>query len=95
MFSVSNFLVILFLVFCVQEILDRTAIKYDWMEKVCILFSIFTGIFCLLIMKPDSLLRSSDNFIYLAGSVGGLVYFGILRHWLFLARIKRHRKSGF
>jgi len=92
MLNIYVFLVILLLAFGMQEILDRSAIKHVWMEKPCVIFSIVTGIFCLIIMKPDSFLRSGDNFAYLVGSVGGLIYFGILRHWFFLIRIKKYRK---
>lgn len=93
MLSDSSFIILIILFVIVQEILDRLAIKKSWLEKPCIIYSIVVGVFCLQVMRPDSFLRDGDSLFYLIGSIAGLLYFGLFRHWMFIFRVKKHRKQ--
>jgi len=95
MLGVAEFLLILFFSLLFQEILDRAALRYLWIDKFCILFSILMIAFCLMVMNPESKLRASDGYVYLIGSVFGLIYFSIIRNWFFPVRVRKHSNTRF
>jgi len=89
MLSVIDFSLVMFIALIGQEILDRLALKYSFLGNFCIIFSLLANVFCVLIVSPDSGLRSDDSYIYLIVSAAGFIYFSIVRHWVFAARVRK------
>ena len=88
--NITVFAVSLLSAVAIQELVDRYALTRDWLEKPAILLSIVSGTFCLYCMKLNLEERSV---LLLSVSTLGLAWFGVLRHWLFLRRAKKHESS--
>jgi len=95
MLGIAGYIFVLILALLIQEMLDRTALNYPWVDRICILFSISVVAFIFMVIKPDSTLRNSDSSIYIFISVGGMIYFIIVRNWIFPVRARKHHNSRF